>query len=713
LAVAPLFHCGAISLQTTNSQHTMKGSFAVVCVALLAASAAAEASNPLGTTIALLDDLAAKLTTEAAVAEKTAAAYAAFCKKKITDTGFDIETGETSKEDLEATIGKATADIEVESSKIDELAASISEDDAELTGAAAARAKELSTFKASEAELVDSIDVLSRAYGILEREMSKSPAALMQVDSNSFEAMIASLTAVINAAAFPSSDQKKLVALVQAQQESDSEDDEVGAPAGAVYKTHSTSILDVIDDLKEKAEGQLSDLRKAELSTKHNFEMLKQGLEDSIAADSKLLAASKTEKASLSEQKASAEGDLSVTVKTLEEDKATKASTETKCEEVAADHTASMEGRKAELAAIAAATKVLSETTAGAVSQTYSFFQESSKVSNHAALANMEIVNMVKKLAKQHHSAALAQLASQISTVFRYGTQGGQDPFAKVKGLISDLIAKLQEEAGAEASEKAFCDEETAKTDAKKSELDANIASLTSKIDMDSAKSAKLKAQVKALQSDLAEMDSSQAEATKVRQETHAAYVTAKADLELGLTGVRKAISVLSDYYSSAAFIQQPAAPVSYSKSTGAGKSILDILDQVESDFAKNLATEEAEESDAAAAYEQGTQEYEISKATKTQDVKYLTQEYISLDKTTAETSADKETASTELMSVLEYGAKLKERCVAKPETYESRKGRREAEIAGLKEALQILKTETAFMQRGKRSHRGTFLAPF
>jgi len=700
-------------LLTSPALHTMKACLAVSLLVCLAVSASAGASNPLGTTIALLDDLAAKLKAEAAVAEKTAVEYAKWCKAKITDTGFDIETGEAGKEDLEATVSKTTADIAVESSKIDELAASISEDDAELKSAEGARASEVSTFKASEAELVDSIDVLSRAITIIGREMSKNPAALVQVGSANIDTMIKSLTAVIDAAAFPSGDQKKLVALVQSQQESDEEDDQPGAPAAASYTTHSTSILDVLEDLKEKAEGELSDLRKAEVNAKHNFDMLASSLTASISADDKLLAKTKTEKAAFLEQKAIAEGDLAQTVKSLEEDKVTKASTEAKCAEVAADHAASMEGRKSELAAIAAATKVLSETTAGAVSQTYSFFQDSSLFHSHAALANAEIVNLVKKLAKQHHSSALAQLASRIATVFRYGTQGGQDPFQKVKGLISDLISKLQAEAGAEASEKAFCDEETAKTDAKKSELNADIASLTSKIDTTSAKSAKLKAQVKALQEDLATMAASQAEATKIRQEASAAYTTAKADLELGLKGVRQAISVLSDYYGSAAFVQQPAAPTSYSKSTGAGKGILDILDQVESDFAKNLATEEAEEADAAAAYETGSQEYEISKATKTQDVKYLTAEYTGLDKTVAETSADKETLSTELLAVQEYGAKLVDRCVTKPETYESRSARRTAEIAGLKEALQILETETAFTQRAKRGHRGRTLALF
>jgi len=687
----------------------------VTLLACLASPLVAQADSPLGAAISLMDDLAGKLEAEAAAATKAATEYAAWCKEKITDLGFDIETGETSKEELEATIDKMTANIAAVSSKIDDLASSISQDDTDLKEATAVRAKEESTFKASEAELVDSIEVLSRAFTILEREMAKNPAALLQVDTGNVEMMIKSLTAVVDAAAFPSGDQQKLVALVQAQSGSDADDEELTAPAAAVYKTHSTSILDVIEDLKEKAEAELGDLRKAEMTATHNFEMLKQSLTDSIEADEKRLAESKASKASFAESKATAEGDLAVTVKTLEEDKATKVSTTEKCAEVAADHEASMKGRSEELAAIAEAKKVLSETSAGASGQTYSFVQvaRSTKSSSRAMLANTEIVNLVKKLAKQHHSAALAQLASRIATVFRYGARAGEDPFSKVKGLISDLIAKLESEASEEASEKAFCDEEIAKTDAKKSELNSEIAALTSKIDTATAKSTKLKGEVKELQAELAELAKAQSEATTLRQETHDDYVTAKADLELGLSGVRKALGVLREYFGGAAFVQQPAAPVPYSKSTGKGSSIIEILEVVESDFAKNLAKEETEEADAAAAYEKGTQEYELTKATKTQDVKYKEKEYTSLDKTIAETSADKETTSTELSSVLEYDAKLKERCVAKPETYESRKARREAEIAGLKEALEILETETAFMQRGKRGHRASFLAAY
>merc|ERR1719414_1408872 len=128
-------------------------------------------------------------------------------------------------------------------------------------------------------------------------------------------------------------------------------------------------------------------------------------------------------------------------------------------------------------------------TTSGAETQSYSMLQLAeamqvgSRLRTHTDLANAEVVNLVKRLAQEHHSAALAQLASRIEAVVRFGASGGADPFGKVKGLIADPIAKLEAEAAAEATEKAYCDDQMAKTAAKQAELEDDIAKLTSKID--------------------------------------------------------------------------------------------------------------------------------------------------------------------------------------------------------------------------------------
>merc|ERR1719436_98341 len=108
----------------------------------------------------------------------------------------------------------------------------------------------------------------------------------------------------------------------------------------------------------------------------------------------------------------------------------------------------------------------------------------------------------------------------------------------------------------------------------------------------------------------------------------------------------------------------------------------------------------ESTESTAEIEYSRVTKENEIATTTKSQDVKYKMKEAASLEKSVTETSSDLDGTQTELDAVMEYLEKLAKMCVAKAEPYSERKSRREAEIAGLKEALTILDGEAVLLQR-------------
>jgi len=356
--------------------------------------------------------------------------------------------------------------------------------------------------------------------------------------------LLQSISTVVDAAGIGAADHQRLAAFVQSQ----SDDSETGAPAAAVYKSQSGGIVDLLEDLKEKAEGELAELRKKESEAAHNFNLMSQSLKDQISADTKDMNSEKASAEEATETKATAEGDLSTTESELKTAQESLATSNSDCMTTAADHEATVAARNAELKVIATAEKILKESTSGAVSQTYSFLQLSSR----ADLANSEIITLVKKLAKDHHSAALAQLASRIAVVARYGGKDGADPFAKIKGLISDMITKLTKEAEEEATEKAYCDEQMAKTEEKKAELDDTIAKLTNKIDKAASRSASLKEEVVQLEADLAELAKTQSEMDKIRAEENANFKVAKAELSQGLGGVQKALSVLRDYYGSA-----------------------------------------------------------------------------------------------------------------------------------------------------------------
>jgi len=332
-----------------------------------------------------------------------------------------------------------------------------------------------------------------------------------------------------------------------------------------------------------------------------------------------------------------------------------------------------------------------------------------SGLSSSLDLANFEAVRFLRGLAKEQRSAALAQLAARIASVAGSRARAGEDPFGKVKGLIADMIERLEADAEADASHKAYCDKEMAETHAKKEDKSTEIEKLSTKIDQLSSRSSQLTADVAALQKALSELTKAQAEMDRLRQQEKDDYSKAKADMEQGLQGVKLALKVLRDYYGGDAAKAHAAA-------AGAGGGIIGLLEVVESDFEEGLVEMTTTEESAAAAHKTETKENEIEKASKEQDVKYKSKEAAGLDKVVAETSSDRSSVQEELDAVLASLKALNSECVAKAETYEERKARRDAEIAGLKEALSVLESETALIQkqsrRTLRGHRQSQLSP-
>jgi hypothetical protein len=273
----------------------------------------------------------------------------------------------------------------------------------------------------------------------------------------------------------------------------------------------------------------------------------------------------------------------------------------------------------------------------------------------------------------------------------------------KIRGLISDMISRLEEQGSADASHKAYCDEELSESQAKKVEKTALVDKLSTQIDQQSSKSAQLKEHVAALEKGLAEIAAAQAGMDKLRQEENSAYTKNKADMEQGIQGVQMALKILREYYASEG--------KSHAAAEGASTGIIGLLEVCLSDFTKGLAEMMTTEDAAATSYARATRENELETTTKNQDVKYKSAEAVRLDKAVADAKNDRSGAQTELDAVLEYREKLKEQCIAKAEPYSERKARRDAELAGLKEALNILNSQ-ALLQDATRGLRGVSRHP-
>jgi predicted RNase H-like nuclease (RuvC/YqgF family) len=316
-----------------------------------------------------------------------------------------------------------------------------------------------------------------------------------------------------------------------------------------------------------------------------------------------------------------------------------------------------------------------------------------SQISTGQSLGQFEAVRFVRDLARKNGSPALAQLASHMEAA----THGKGDIFGKIKGLIADMISKLEEEASADADKKAYCDKELSESNAKNADKTAEIEKLSAKIDQMTAESAKLVEEAAVLNKELAEIASSQQEMDKLRDSENKLYVESKAELEKALSGIKLALKVLKDYYAK--------ADKAHGAAGGASSGIIGLLEVCEADFSKNLAEVVSTEQTAQAAYDQETKDNEIETTTKTQDVKYKSKESADLDKAVAETTNDRSSVQEELDAVDSYLKKLHDMCDEKVESYAEKKRRREAEIAGLKEALTILEDETALLETKARRY--------
>merc|ERR1719201_1907055 len=245
-----------------------------------------------------------------------------------------------------------------------------------------------------------------------------------------------------------SQDRTKVQALLQAQTaegEDDLELQPAGAPDPAAYKSKSGGIVDVLEDMLEKAEAE--------------------------------------------EAKAVAENDLAVADKSTAEGSKHLSDLQNECMTKASEYEESQHGRQGELTALATAKKILEEKTGGAADREYSFLQIRSSTSAGARAKKVKdrVVNMLQALATKDDSNAISLLADRVEAA----SMMGEDPFAKIKGLISEMIEKLEADAAKEAGHKAFCDKEMSETKAKKEESESDLDTLGTKIDKATAKIAK------------------------------------------------------------------------------------------------------------------------------------------------------------------------------------------------------------------------------
>jgi len=294
--------------------------------------------------------------------------------------------------------------------------------------------------------------------------------------------------------------------------------------------------------------------------------------------------------------------------------------------------------------------------------------------------------------------------------------------------MIDDMITRLLNEANEDAQHEGFCDKEIGKSKVTRNKLTEDIDGLAAAVDEGKANIMSLTEEIATLSQEVADLDSSVAEATKIRSAEKATNKITVADAQAAQSAVAAATAVLTKFYEGASLatgllqtgVARPKmgtdewdslANPNYAgaaidkghkegeqtfgkKYTGQQDSaggVMAMLDVIASDFSNLEADTKANEASAQKTYEDFMVDSKSTKATKSKKIEMNGADKAAAEVKLSEDTKDMKGTQDELLAADRYYEKLVPQCIDQGQSFEERTASREAEIASLKQALEIL----------------------
>merc|ERR1719171_891942 len=482
-----------------------------------------------------------------------------------------------------------------------------------------------------------------------------------------------------------------------------------GQAAGS--KFHSGAIVEVLQNTLKTFKVNKNDVDAEEAEKKHTFDMAQGARKNQIKALEETLEQSEKESADKEEQNNIAKEELAKTTKDRTADKTFMDDLTSQCEEKAAAWDTRSKTRANELTAIAEATKTLK----GEVVDNYS-------ANKHLNLAQVKKHSMaflqvhegvlkpatVKKMMTYLKGQAQKIKSKNLSNLMVKMTE---DHFVKVRGMIKDMVAKLEADAAAEADQKSWCDSEMKKSTEARDEAIANMeGDLAAKTSAHS-KIVKLTEEIQDLTTEIAELRKALNEATQLRAIESKDNLKTTADATAGLAGVKKAMKILKEFYDNA-FVQTHTKYVP-PKADASGMTVGDLapatfegefkgnqdqatgiigqLDVIKSDFEGTIEATKTAEAEAAEAFDAYKLETEKDISEKEGSISSKEGEKATENSNHQDASDALSDHTNDKALALEELAKLKPACVDTGSDYAEQVARRNQEIESLKNAYVIL----------------------
>merc|ERR1719282_618726 len=317
-----------------------------------------------------------------------------------------------------------------------------------------------------------------------------------------------------------------------------------------------------------------------------------------------------------------------------------------------------------------------------------------------------KIAELLSSRGQALKSTLLSALAAKIAS--------SDDPFAKVKILIQELLERLLHEQGSEANQKGWCDKATSDAKQKRDYAADEIRELNGQMAEFEATRNKSAEEIDNLNQEIADLEAARAKAVKIRAEEKQENANTVAEAQAGLDALDMGIDILTKFYKTVAkeevvysLAQGPAddAPEqsfkigeAYKGAQSESGGILGMMQVMKSDFERTIAETEAAEEQAEQDHLAFMTETGKSLAEKNEAVTLKTHQKTDtvdkLDK--AQDNLDSQTVI--LLTSIKELMELKPVCIDTGMSYADRVANREEEIAALKKADCIL---SAYAQYG------------
>jgi hypothetical protein len=652
--------------------------------------------------------------------------FACFCKSQADSKTYAIEKSDEKIASLTAEIESLDADIADLSGEVAELNTRIDaivvEHDAEVSSSGAA----LIGYEKDAVNITEAITAVEAAIKHL--KASKQQLTGAKLDFRQLQALTGGLLSA------------KLEAAAAAAKQSDQQ-------KPAAYAYNSNDIIALLQDLQTTFKKTKKELDEAEFERKSASEKKLLGLTNEKKFKSESKASKEELIGSKTEAKHAAEADKLGETNARDADTQFRDELASQCEDRATEFDGRSKSRAAELTALADAIRVLKSGVAPKYSANKKLVGiatrvvvKTSRIQPHivvsastnrsstpspksvhgflkAPTAFLQVGSNgpdLKKSLLAHLDAATKQLGSPVlaalTAKLALRDASGEDHFVKVRGLIADLVAKLEAQALAEADSKSFCDKEMSSALSSRDAQKLSIEEQTTVISQKEAEIAQLTQEIATLGQEIADLQKAINEATELRSDEKLTNEKTIADAGAGKVAVEQAIALLQAYYDAqggALLQRQPimdrtnqtigdyAPDMSYSGAyRGAQDSatgVIGILQIISSDFERTSTTVIAEEAAAQqkfAKFETDTKAdvaaKESEKTAKETGITERSDAIITAKSALNDASGLHESAIAELEN-------LKASCVDGEESWEERKAQREKEIEALKGALKIL----------------------